>query len=320
MRTFFKSVVMVVIGGFVFNSELARAVESDSQSVEKTAAVSAAAVPSKWNASFNSYLYDFEGKVEDKHSNYGFGDVKLKLQMFSLSYQLNSETTLLANLPYIENEVLTYFFKAPYKDYTRGLSDLSLSANHFVGIYSGIMVMADLGLSLPTGGISEKNVNNPSLNYVYNMQLGSGTLDPIAGITAMKLGQNYTLGSHVMGIFRTGQNNLNDYHLGNQYRLDAWADYNLNSIFQARLVGYHKTKEAISGQDKTIGRNALVEFYHHNQMNWDLSAAIAAKQAVNKNISLAAEFGVPLAQGSQNWDDVEVITQYYGKLSVSGVF
>lgn len=307
--------------GKVANTSLSETASSKSgETVAQISAVEAPAAPKKWTASFDSYFYDFEGKTGDKHGLYAFGDVRLKLQMMMATYQMDAQTTLMMALPYIDNEVVTFYSGVPYRDYSRGLGDFTISANRFLGIYGGTILMADAGLSLPTGGISEKNVINTAFNYPYNMQLGSGTIDPILGFTALKMGSSVDLGTHVLAIVRTGQKNLNEYHLGNQYRMDAWANYNLNSIFQARLVGYHKTKQGIEGQDKTLGRPASLEFYHHDQMNWDVSAALAAKQAISKSVSLSAEIGVPVAQGSQNWDDVEVITQYYGKFSVSGSF
>ena len=87
-----------------------------------------------------------------------------------------------------------------------------------------------------------------------------------------------------------------------------------------RLVGYYKVKQAIKGMDPTLGRNIYTEFYHHDQQNWDLSAAIKFEQKLFARTSLTAEAGRPLAQGAKNSDQVIVSTNYYGNLCVSGSF
>jgi hypothetical protein len=69
-----------------------------------------------------------------------------------------------------------------------------------------------------------------------------------------------------------------------------------------------------------LGRNQYTEFYHHAQVNWDLSVALKYTLALGPAVSVAAEVGKPLAQDSYNYDNVVVSTDAYGALSLSGAF
>lgn len=151
------------------------------------------------------------------------------------------------------------------------------------------------------------------------MQNGSGTFDTVTALTALSFQGPLQLGSHLTGIFRNGKNS-NGYRLGDLYRADVWADYQTKIGVTPRLVGYYKHKNAISGQDLSYeARNPFNEFYYHDQINWDLSAALKYSQNVGA-VALAVEAGVPVAQGMTNYDGAVVSTEYYGNLSVSGSF
>ena len=192
------------------------------------------------------------------------------------------------------------------------------------------MLVGDVGVSLPTGSTSESPGGALSdRHYAYNMQLGSGTVDAQAGMTALSFQGPVQLGSHLAATLRNGKNS-NGYRLGNMYRADVWADYNAGAGFTPRLVGYYKHKDAVQGEDlkyfpekvsaaEQLNGNGPNEFYYHNQINWDLSAALKYTLPLG-SVSFAAEAGIPVFQGSQNYDEVVVNTDYYANLSVSGQF
>lgn len=274
----------------------------------------------RWKSNFTSYFYDFEGTHAQKNNLYEFGDTTLKMHIMSLQYQLASGWTLMGLAQYHENFVVTKMGGSAYKDSSRGIADTIFSASKPIVMDGSFILATDIGMSLPTGSINEENKNAPGVNYPYNMQMGSGTYDMILGITPLYLTSTYQLGSRLSTTLSTGDKNENGYRLGHQYRLDAWADRPLKYGFTPRLVGYYRHKEAIQGQDSTIGRNDYVEFYHHSQINWDVSAAMKYGINFTPKLVLNAEAGIPLVQGSQNFDDVVVSTQYYVNFGVTGQF
>ena len=276
----------------------------------------------KWKSSFTSYFYDFEGTRAQKNNAYEFGDTTLKMQMMSLSYQLSNGWTVMGLAQYYENNVVTKFGSFVSKDSSKGIADTIIAATKPVVMNGSFMLLTDVGVSLPTGSIDE--VNPKALvkgsHYPYNMQMGSGTVDAVLGLTPLYLTADYQLGSRLSTIVRTGDKNDNGYRLGNQYRLDAWVDVPVKYGFTPRVVGYYKYKDAIEGFDKTLGRNTYLEFYHHSQINWDVSAAVKYAYNVSPTFAVNGEAGVPMAQDSQNFDNVVVSTQYYVNLGLTGQF
>lgn len=276
----------------------------------------------RFKANFSSYFYDFQG-TKGARNVYEFADTTLRMEFLTLQYQATPKWTLMATGQRLENYVETTITGFGYfEDTTKGFGDAILQAMYVVHASGSFVLMADVGGSLPTGAISLKN-QTPSLhnlNYPYNMQMGSGTYDAIFGVIPMWIMPPYQVGARLSSTIRTGENG-NGYRLGNLYRLDAWTDYEIGKGFAPRLVGYYKHKDPINGADRTLGRSPLTEFYHHNQINWDVSAALRYKHSLGgPNLSLAAEAGIPLWQGMDNYDNVVVSTQYYGTLTMSGVF
>lgn len=84
-----------------------------------------------------------------------------------------------------DNYVETNLFGNTYKDRTKGTGDLILSGMTPLYIGGALMVLADVGVSLPTGSINNKTASGG--NFAYNMQNGSGTYDAITGITVLDI-------------------------------------------------------------------------------------------------------------------------------------
>ena len=276
----------------------------------------------KWKTTFSSYYYNFDGSRASNRADYSFGATTLNIQLMGLQYQFENGWTAMLMVPYMQNWVSTKFFGTWYHDTTSGVGDTVLAVVKPIMTKGSFMLITDLGLSVPTGSIDEKNVNDPTrkTHYAYNMQMGSGTFDGVFGATALYLQPSYQLGSHLGTTLRTGTLNDNGYRLGNQYKLDVWVDRPLQYGLTPRVVGYYRYKDAIGGRDNTFGRNQLVEFYHHSQINWDMSAALKYDYHLAPKVALNAEAGIPFAQDSQNYDNVVVSTQYYLNLGVAGVF
>lgn len=282
-------------------------------------------VPPKWTASFDSYFYDFEGKRPQENGLYEFGDTTLKMQMMSLQYKVNDQWTMMMLATHFENYVVTKMFGQSFKDDSRGLGDTVVSGVNTKFLSATTLLVSDVGLSIPTGSIEEKNPNRlDGANYPYNMQMGSGTYDIVMGVTPLYLQPSYQVGARLSTILRTTGYNQNGYRLGNQYKADAWVDFPVGSTgLTPRVVGYYKHREGIRGQDSTLNSTVdrpYLEYYYHDQINWDVSAALQYKKAFSPTFALKAEAGVPMAQDCLNYDDVAIYTQYYATLGLSGTF
>lgn len=282
------------------------------------------ATGSKWKATASTHYYSFEGTKaaiggDNGGELYSFGDTTLAMQMLSLQYQISPSWTLMVLGTHMNNYVETNMLGMTFRDKTMGFGDVLVDVIHPLYMGSSFMLFGDVGVSIPTGSIQKKNPSNPAANYAYNMQLGSGTVDGQAGLTGLHLNPYFQTGAHFSTFQRTGRNE-NGYRLGALYKADAWFDAPVGWGFTPRIVGYYKHKTAIDGQDKSFGRSKWTEFYHHDQRNWDVSAAVKFEKAVMGNVTLMAEAGRPIYQDSLNSDAVVVSTNYYGTVGVSGTF
>ena len=306
---------------------LATWADDSAKSVSSATVVSAPAAPN-WKISLMSYYYDIQGKKAADSNEYDFNNLNSRLDLLNVSYSLSPAWTLNVLAQHYEFYTETVFPKAAGTIYAESFDRTTGAGDTFITLITPVLfqgsflVLADFGVSVPTGTINNKSYL-PGLqdyNLAYNAQHGSGTYDILAGMTGLYMQPKYQVGTRAFADIRTGKNS-NDYTLGNMYRLDSWIDYNLDYGFTPRLVGFYRHKEAIRGFDKTRGQITGDEFYRHAQGNWDVSAAMKYQYAIkNTSVSLAAEIGTPLAQGSNNIDNSEVTTNYYSALTVNGSF
>jgi hypothetical protein len=309
---------------FALVGTMAQAEDSVDATVATQLPVAAPAPAPKLKASLTSYYYDFEGTQGQKKNLYSFKDLNLAMQIATVSYDVSPKLTLLVMGTRLENYAETklgpIFGGGLYKDRTSGSGDTLVSAMTTYVPSATFILVADAGVSIPTGSIKEKNKNDPTgkANYPYNMQLGSGTYDTVIGVTPLYFSAHYHLGGRLAATLRNGYNS-EEYRLGHQYKADAWIDYPTSLGITPRLVGYYKEKDSIAGEDKSLGRNVLTEFYYHDQINWEVAAAVKYTKAFGA-VALNAEVGLPVVQNSVNVDDVVVETQYYGSLGITGTF
>jgi hypothetical protein len=317
-----NKILLVFLFTFISLPGLAQAEDSEATVAGTSVSTEESVAPAakkKWKASVTSSYYSFGGTKAASNNLYSFGDTTLFMQLMSVQYQVSPDWTLLVLGTHMENYVETNMFGMTFRDKTVGFGDVLVDLIRPLYLGSSFMLFGDIGLSLPTGSIQKKNASNPALNYAYNMQPGSGTWDAQAGLTGLYLQPIFQAGAHLSTFQRSGRNE-NGYRLGALYKADAWLDVPVGWGLVPRVVGYYKHKNAIDGQDKTLGRTALTEFYHHDQRNWDVSAALKLEKTLMGGVTLLAEAGRPLYQDSLNSDGVVVSTNYYGSLAVSGVF
>lgn len=302
---------------------------NESDLTTQTSATTAAAAyeAPKWKTSLMSYYYEMQGRKAADNQEYDFNNLNMRLDLINLNYTLSQNWSFNILLQHYEFYTETLFPKSKgtafYQsfDRTEGAGDTYLSLMTPLVFKNSWLVLGEFGVSVPTGTINNKS-NLPGLqayNLAYNAQHGSGTYDLLASATALNIQVDSQFGSRLSGTIRTGRNS-NDYTLGNMYRLDSWYDYNTSYGITPRLVGYYRYKEAIHNVDKTRGRILGDEFYYNPQSNWDISAALKYQHSFTNLISASAELGVPVAQNSINVDNSNIVTKYYGAVTLNGSF
>ena len=165
-------------------------------------------------------------------------EMTMEMHMFGLMYAPSNKVTLMLMLPYIKKEML-HITRPPMKmpmmmpankrfsTVSEGLGDISATAlvKLFESQDHNHHIHANLGISLPTGSIDERDDTfmDNHIKLPYAMQLGSGTVDLKPGITYTGNTEiiNFSWGAQANGVIRLGEND-NGYQLGNEFQVNTW--------------------------------------------------------------------------------------------------
>lgn len=230
-------------------------------------------------------------------------EMEMSMHMFGGMYGLTDDLTIMAMAPYVEKDMrmLNRMGVVSHSN-SEGLGDVKVS-----GLYtlhentnsdgSRDKFLLQAGLSLPTGDIDKRNDAGQKLGY--GMQLGSGTYDPIIGVTYTHHEADWSWGSQVNTVFRFGEND-NDYRLGNEYGATAWIAKNLHEKLSISFRLDGKYTDEIHGADPDL--NAMMS--PANRTDLKGGTRVDALVGVNfyqtgetlQDHRLAAEFGVPVYQ------------------------
>ena len=190
----------------------------------------------------------------------------MDMHMVGAMYAPTDWLTLMAMFNYVEKEMDHVTFQGPmgstrlgtFTTRSEGIGDTPLTALIRLRQTSSSRLHATLGVSAPTGSTDEQDTvltpmnTMPTLRLPYPMQLGSGTWDPILGLTYfMKYTDRIGLGIQWRSTFRVGDND-EDYSLGNEHKGTAWASYLFTPAVSGsiRIEGYDRGN--IDGQDPRI--------------------------------------------------------------------
>ena len=171
-------------------------------------------------------------------------------------YGYDETTSLLFTLPWLNNEIRMQSSGGENYDMrTTGMGDLTITGLFGLKHEEDEALHAQLGLSLPTGSRDERGVTpfsgGISEKLPYSLQLSSGTLDLIPGITYVRRLEATSVGIQAQEIVRLTENS-DGYQLGNETLLNAWVSRVFKEDLSGSLrLGYHH-QESLSGQDADI--------------------------------------------------------------------
>ena len=240
-------------------------------------------------------------------------DMNMQMHMLGGMYGITDQVTAMVMVPYtIKDMTVAGMGGMTFDTHSEGLGDIKPSILTKLMDQPAHKMVLQLGVSLPTGSIDERD-NTPMGSdqlLPYGMQLGSGTYDPFAAFTYTFLNGPVTYGSQVKGTLRMGEND-EDYRLGSMAEINGWAMYDLNKYFAltARLTG--KWRGDIHGADDRMNpmMTPAADADHYGYRKIDASFGVNfinhAPGALHDH-RLAAEVTVPLYQdlnGPQMKDD-----------------
>lgn len=131
-----------------------------------------------------------------------------------------------------------------------GLSDVQVEALFGVWERDAVKVHLHAGAEIPVGSIEERgDVLDASEQVLpYEMQLGTGSISVIPGITAQIQNESGTVGAQVKGFIRVNDNDR-DYRHGDEVQGAFWADYKVNRFFSINSGARIRSWGTIQGLD-----------------------------------------------------------------------
>lgn len=189
----------------------------------------------------------------------------MEMHMLGAMYAPTDRVTLMAMLQHMSLEMDHVTFAGPsganalgrFTTRSEGFGDSTLAALIRFATHTDRDWHATLGLSIPTGDIERRDQILTPMNtrvtprLPYPMQLGSGTLDLILGLTHRRSLGKFGLGAQWQSTFRTGDN-AEQYRLGDNHQLQAWGSYRINGRTSISLRVNAFDQSRIRGLDPLI--------------------------------------------------------------------
>lgn len=236
----------------------------------------------------------------------------MSMHMLGAMYGATDRLTLSAMLPYVSKSMTALTFAGPAgatvlganEMASEGLGDIRIGALYEAARHGQGSLTLGLGISLPTGSITETGLmltpmgTRPLRRMAYGMQLGSGTVDLHPMVTWQSARGRLNWGTQASGIIRLGTNS-EGYSLGHEAAVTAWTGYkaapwlSLTGRIEARTVGH------IDGQDPFIagpmqGTDPLN--YGGETVTVFAGADVALMHGPLKGNRLGLELGLPVYQ------------------------
>lgn len=234
----------------------------------------------------------------------------MHMHMLGLMYAVSDRLTLMGMVSFHDREMdHVTRMGGIFTTESGGFGDIKISGLYKFFDKKHQRVHANLGFSIPTGSIDERDetpLPMPAVRQLpYPMQIGSGTFDIMPGVTYLNQLGDYSMGAQIMATIRTGENDR-DYRLGDQLKLTYWSAYRLNKLFSFSGRLSFLTIGQIDGADPELG---LV-----NMMNTELSTVptvfpenfggeiihagvgfnFYVPEGILKNVRIGAEYEFPL--------------------------
>ncbi len=192
-------------------------------------------------------------------------EMDMGMHMFEVMYGITDNFNIMIMPQYMQMEMLhksSHGHGHSHEHSIEGFGDTDV-----VGLYSifrrkngeyNHKAHINFGISLPTGAIDKTFTDHHHnvYNLPYSMQFGSGTYDPVIGLTYTGKSTDWSWGAQTLNYIRLGKNN-NGYRQGNKYTANTWVAKNIGKSVSASLRLEGEAWNNVSGLDKSLPRTAI---------------------------------------------------------------
>lgn len=235
--------------------------------------------------------------------------METQMHMLGAMYAPNDRLTLMAMAHYLEKTMdhVTYAGATGttelgrFTTRTTGFGDTTLNALVSISRSGHQQWIANLGISAPTGKTDKSgrvlapNGMQPKLRLPYPMQLGSGTWDPVIGLTHTDHSGPRGWGGQWRSAIRTAKND-EGYRLGDEHTLTGWMSHTWNPYLSHSIRLSYVHRGNIRGIDPEIVapvQTANPDFQGSRRVNLGLGANVVLPGSGHR---IALEANVPLYQ------------------------
>jgi len=232
--------------------------------------------------------------------------MSMQMHMLMLMYAPSDHLTLMVMAPFVKKE-MDHETRTGIRFTTNseGIGDIELKSIYtFFGdpgdqhrlLFTG-------GFSLPTGSVNKRDtLAKPAQGkkkLPYPMQLGSGTVDFLPGLTYLGETEKWAWGAEWKGTVRLGRNS-ESYKLGNRYDFSTWGNWKITDSVAPFVKMNLKIWENIEGSDPELNP-ATVPTADPNlrggeQIDLNLGINIYQSKGKYKGHRFAIEAGAPIYQ------------------------
>ncbi|BAS68360.1 conserved hypothetical protein [endosymbiont of Bathymodiolus septemdierum str. Myojin knoll] len=231
-----------------------------------------------------------------------------------INYTISDKVSLVALVPLTKKQATLETFSGANPNVSlgtntvesKGLGDIKLGALYKLHDSDKHHVLVDMVLSLPTGSIKKEDIALTPANTMqsarlgYGLQLGSGTLDALLGVSYWGKDKRWGWGAQYLATIPLEDKNSEGWRYDDKHEATVWGSYawKPSLVSSLRLRTEHQGK--IKGVDSNIygpGLGAQTSNYGGNLteasigMNWTYARA--------KNISI--EYAVPISQNRNGY-------------------
>jgi len=255
-------------------------------------------------------------------------EMLMNMHMLGAMYAPSNKVTLAVMANYISNamDLQVLGNGMDFSTTSGGLADTMVGA--LVKLYNKNRhaFHANLGLSIPTGSIDERDdlPVRDNARLAYTMQTSSGTFDPSVGVTYLGQTELFSWGAQAKYITRLGRNSA-DYRFGDKASAVAWGAIKASdAISFSTSVSFMKLAD-ITGTDPAhdmfVAANLAPLFNTANSGRTQLDVGFGTNYLVTKGalkkLRLAAEFQLPIVQ---EVNGIQMQNQYMATFGIQYAF
>ncbi len=179
-----------------------------------------------------------------------------EVHSFNLGYRVNDKLKLSLIVPLVRQDtdhISSIMGFDAFNVASSGIGDISVLSTWYAPIDDQSAWQFTGGISFPTGSIDEKgdtprNGAGTLEQLPFTKQLGTGTWDLPLSLSYLRNYGSWDYGTQLTARIHLGKNDR-DYHLGNRYGINIWAQYFTSSYFHPGIKLAWQHIEPIDGMD-----------------------------------------------------------------------